>query len=249
MIRTVAFLFFTLSFSGAIPAQLFIDAETGMAFNTSNTVQFPNESNSVSDRINVTDVFENGDTWYYRLRLGYTIADRHTISVLYAPLEFSYDGRFSRPLVFGDNTFAGDEDVDLNYQFNSYRLTYRYEWINEGKFRFGIGLTAKIRDARIKVESEGATSETEDFGFVPLINLRAAYHFNDDWSVLLRGDALVGEQGRAEDAFLGAVYTLSDSHLFKLGYRILDGGADVDQVYNFALVHYAAVAYQFRIEL
>lgn len=249
MIRTVAFLFFTLSFSGAVTAQLFIDAETGMAFNTSNTVQFPNEPNSVSDRINVTDVFENGDTWYYRLRLGYTIADRHTISALYAPLEFSYDGRFSKPRVFGDNTFGENEDVDLNYQFNSYRLTYRFEWVNTGKFRFGIGLTAKIRDARIKVESQEAISETEDFGFVPLINLRAAYHFNENWSVLLRGDALVGDQGRAEDAFLGAVYTLSDSHLFKLGYRILDGGADVDQVYNFALVHYAAVAYQFRIEL
>jgi len=249
MIRNVFFLLIALFFSEAANAQLFIDAETGLAFNTSNTVQFPNEPNSMSDRINVTDEFENGDTWYYRLRLGYTIADKHTISALYAPLEFSYEGQFSSPRRFGENTFTESDGVVVNYQFNSYRLTYRYEWINEGKFRFGIGLTAKIRDARIKVESENTISETEDFGFVPLINLRAAYHFNDNWSVLLRGDALVGEQGRAEDAFLGAVYTLSDSHLFKLGYRILDGGADVDQVYNFALVHYAAVAYQFRLQL
>jgi len=246
MIKNILFFSIALALPLALNAQLFIDAETGAAFNTSNAVQFPNETNSESDRINVTDEFGNGSSWFYRLRLGYTIAGRHTISALYAPLDFSYDGQFATPRTFGENTFLESEDVMLNYQFNSYRLTYRFEWINEGKFRFGIGLTAKIRDARIKVESAESTSETEDFGFVPLINFRAAYKFNDQWSVLLRGDALVGEQGRAEDIFLGGAYAPSDSHQFKLGYRILDGGADVEQVYNFALVQYAAVAYRYR---
>lgn len=242
-------LFFSIAFTFpfALAAQFFVDAETGAAVNTSNSVQFPNEANSESDRINVIDEFENGSTWYYRLRLGYTIAERHTISALYAPLDFSYEGQFATPQTFGENTFLESEDVMLNYQFNSYRLTYRFEWVNEGKFRFGIGLTAKIRDARIKVESTEAVSETEDLGFVPLINFRAAYNFNDQWSVLLRGDALVGEQGRAEDVFLGGAYSPSDNHQFKLGYRILDGGADVDQVYNFSLVQYAALGYRYRL--
>jgi hypothetical protein len=235
--------------SVSVDAQLFFNVETGMAFNTRNTVQFPNESNSQSDRIDITDEFSNGQTWFYRLRAGYTIAERHTISALYAPLSFSYREAFSEPKVFGENTFRAGEDLDLDYRFNSYRLTYRYEWINSGKFRFGIGLTAKIRDARISVRTEEQLSETEDFGFVPLINFRLSFQFNDKWAALLRGDALVGEQGRAEDVFLGASYVLSPYHRFNAGYRILDGGADVDQVYNFALVHYAALSYQYTFDL
>lgn len=248
MIKKLLFSLSIFAAPFAASAQLFIDAETGAAFNTRNTVQFPNKPKSESDRIDVAKRFSTGSTLYYRLRIGYTIAERHTISALYAPLRFSYSGQFSEHQTFGGNTFAAGKAVDFIYQFNSNRLTYRFAWVNEGKFRFGIGLTAKIRDARIKVESAEALSETEDFGFVPLINFRAAYNFNEKWRVLLHGDALVGPQGRAEDIFLGGVYSPSKPHQFKLGYRILDGGADVDQVYNFALVHYIAAAYRYQFD-
>jgi len=39
------------------------------------------------------------------------------------------------------------------YVFNSYRLTYRWETIQNGQWRFGVGVTAKIRDAVTRLEA------------------------------------------------------------------------------------------------
>jgi hypothetical protein len=62
----------------------------------------------------------------------------------------------------------------------------------------------------------------------------------EKFGLLLEGDALGAPQGRAEDVLLAGTYSLSDHILLRIGYRILEGGADNDEVYNFALIHYAS---------
>jgi len=57
---------------------------------------------------------------------------------------------------------------------------------------------------------------------------------------LLEGDALAAPQGRAEDIFAGIVVQAGRQWSIKAGYRFLEGGADNDEVYTFALVHYLA---------
>jgi len=65
------------------------------------------------------------------------------------------------------------------------------------------------------------------------------------FGLLLDGDALVGPNGgRAEDVLLAAQWRVREGTLARIGYRILEGGADVDSVYNFALVHYATAGLQ-----
>ena len=59
-------------------------------------------------------------------------------------------------------------------------------------------------------------------------------------SVILEGDALAAPQGRAEDVLAGVTYDLHPGLALKAGYRLLEGGADNDEVYNFTLVNYAA---------
>jgi hypothetical protein len=66
-------------------------------------------------------------------------------------------------------------------------------------------------------------------------------------SFLLEGDALAAPQGRAEDVLVAAGYRLSDKISLKAGYRILEGGADNDEVYNFTLLSYAAVGIVIRL--
>lgn len=51
---------------------------------------------------------------------------------------------------------------------------------------------------------------------------------------------MAAPQGRAEDIFMGANYRVSDNIGLKAGYRILEGGTDNDEVYNFALFHYTS---------
>jgi len=67
------------------------------------------------------------------------------------------------------------------------------------------------------------------------------WKLDEKFGILLEGDALAAPQGRAEDVLIAATYRLSDRMGLKAGYRILEGGADNDEVYNFALFNYASV--------
>jgi hypothetical protein len=64
---------------------------------------------------------------------------------------------------------------------------------------------------------------------------------DEKFGILLEGDALAAPQGRAEDVLIAATYSFSDHLGLKAGYRILERGADNDEVYNFALFNYASV--------
>jgi hypothetical protein len=72
------------------------------------------------------------------------------------------------------------------------------------------------------------------------LHIFASYEF-DRWMLYLDGDGLAGGPGRAFDFFLGAGKNITDNLSAKAGYRILEGGADVPEVYNFTLIHFAAL--------
>jgi hypothetical protein len=117
-------------------------------------------------------------------------------------------------------------------------LTYRYLLHSTNRLDIGIGFTAKIRDAAIRVEGDGRTTEETNVGFVPLVNFRVAWLLSPSFELLLDGDALAAPQGRAEDVQIAAVFRAHDRVRLRTGYRLLEGGADNDKVYNFTLIHY-----------
>jgi len=65
--------------------------------------------------------------------------------------------------------------------------------------------------------------------------------FTKELGFLLAGDALAAPQGRAEDVLLALQYRPGDDLMLRLGYRILEGGADNDEVYSFTLINYLVV--------
>ena len=215
-----------------VQAQFQLDVESGAAVSGYNHVRIPGEGGTLID---LSESLESNATFFYRLRLSYTINETHVISALFAPLTLEYDGTFGQELMFLNATFRPDELLDVRYQFNSYRLTYRYMFPRTQHFRIGVGATAKIRDAVVEVNGV----EKTNVGFVPLINFRAEWLAKERLSLVLTGDALVAPQGRAEDVLLAAEFYPSRVVTLKLGYRVLEGGADNDEVYNFSLVHYA----------
>ncbi len=181
------------------------------------------------------------------LRLKWQFFDRNIIELTAAPLAFDYTGLNSNSIEFGDNTYtqAGDQ-VTARYEFNTYRASYRYQFIDGNKWQLAAGASLLIRDARIAVAQGNLTEETTDLGFVPLVSFDLRYLCSDRWNFLLKGDALVGPVGRAEDVFVGATYQFGWENLkARAGYRIIEGGADVSQVYNFSLIHFAAVGLQY----
>lgn len=221
----------------SLNGQAYIDLETGAVGTGYNNVSIPGDQGTLfsmkDDLISKTEIF-------FRLRVSYTIKSRHTLSLLYAPLQTTSKGNVPYEILFEGVTFPANTDLTGIYKFNSYRLTYRYEIVQKPKFEFGLGFTAKIRDAKIALASAGSESEKANVGFVPIINFRMLWKLNEKFGMLLEGDALAAPQGRAEDVLVAATYRFSDRLGLKVGYRILEGGADNDVVYNFALFNYAS---------
>jgi hypothetical protein len=146
----------------------------------------------------------------------------------------------AKDIFFQGVLFSANTDLKGIYQFNSYRLTYRYDIISKPKFIFGLGFTGKIRDAKIALSSPGLSAERANVGFVPIINFRFKWNIDDKFGLLFDGDALAAPQGRAEDIQLAATYQYTNNIGFRAGYRILEGGAANNSVYNFTLIHYAS---------
>ncbi len=235
---SVLFVVVVLFLSLSAKAQLSLDIESGAVIAGYNNVRIPGDAGTL---FSLTDDLNAKPTTFIRLRAGYTIKSRHTISVLYAPLTVKSDGSATFPIDFEGITFPANTPLDASYTFNSYRITYRYDFVKKPKFEFGLGFTAKIRDAEIALKGDGLSAKKTNVGFVPIINFRLNWIMNEKFGLLLEGDALAAPQGRAEDVLIAATYKLSDKVALKTGYRILEGGADNDEVYNFSLFNYAVV--------
>jgi len=241
MIKTIFSIITLIMLSGwasSVKAQAMLDVETGAVFTGYNDVRIPGDEGTF---FSLKDDLIPKAEFFYRIRLNYTFKSRHTFSLLYAPLETTSEGSVSNDIFFEGVLFPANTELTGTYKFNSYRLTYRYDIVLKPKFEFGLGLTAKIRDAEIALYSSGSTSSKSNVGFVPIINFRLLWKAGDKFGLLLDGDALAASQGRAEDVQIAAIYNLSDNLRIRAGYRILEGGADNAEVYNFALFHYASV--------
>lgn len=244
LIYSICILSLTFFLNKSVNAQAFIDLETGPVFTGYNDVRIPGDQGTLfsmkDDLVSKTKIF-------YRLRAGYKINPRHSLSLLYAPLETKSEGSMANDIFFEGSSFPANTLINGTYKFNSYRLTYRYDFVNKPRLVFGLGFTAKIRDARIALSSPGITAEKTNVGFVPIINFRLWWMIDEMFGLLIDGDALAAPQGRAEDVHIAATYKVSDNIGIRAGYRILEGGADNDEVYNFSLFHYisAGVTYTF----
>ncbi|MCF8392248.1 MAG: hypothetical protein K9H12_16220 [Bacteroidales bacterium] len=223
-----------------VKAQALIDFETGAVFAGYNNVRIPGD---LGTYFSLKDDLKAKTSIFFRLRASYTIKTRHTLSLLYAPLETKSEGSVANDIIFEGVLFPAATELVGTYKFNSYRLTYRYDIVNKPKIVFGLGFTAKIRDAKIALSSPGLISEKTNVGFVPIINFRLLWKIDDKFGLLMDGDALAAPQGRAEDVLIAATYKFSDNFAMRAGYRILEGGADSAEVYNFALFHYASLGF------
>ena len=224
-------------------AQLSVDVETGAALFGYNDVRIRGNTGTT---FSISKDLSSDPVPFFRGRLQYTIARRHSILALYAPLTIKSNGSFNYAVRFEDQVFAANSNVTSTWKFNSYRLSYQYHLFAREKFTLALGLTGKIRDAKIALSTPGTSAEKTDLGVVPLIRFYMDWTLYKKLHLIVDGDALVGTRGRAEDVLLALNYAVTDKFRIKAGYRILEGGADNDEVYNFSSVHYAVIGATYR---
>ena len=225
-----------------------VDFEAGPVFSGYNDVRIPGDTGTL---FSLTDDLEARVALGFRARVSKTFGDRHWVSVLVAPLRVESRGMLNRDVLFAGERFgARSGELRGSYRFDSYRLTYRYGLVRARRFRLDLGLTAKIRDAEISLryahgELPGASKTNT--GFVPIISFRADWQFAQRAGLVIDGDALAAPQGRAEDVSAALRIGFGDRVDARVGYRVLEGGSDVDEVYGFALFHYAVAGVTVRL--
>jgi hypothetical protein len=212
--------------------------EAGYVFSGRNDVRIPGDSGT---RFSLVDELTTKPAPVFRLRLGYRFLERHLVTVLYAPLSLNATGEVQRDVDFAGKTYLARSPLLAVYRFDSYRLTYRYSFLKSESLDLAAGVTAKIRDAEVSLYG-AQTSRKTNTGFVPLLNVHVDWRPGASaFGLLFDADALAAPQGRAEDVLVAGTWRATPDIGLYAGYRMLEGGADNDEVYSFAWLHYAVV--------
>jgi hypothetical protein len=230
--------------SVARPPSFAIELEGGPVWQSYNDAEVPNDGTAT--RFSLSDLVGNGPWAAGRLYLTWNMNERHGLRALVAPFSVTEAGVSDRTLVFAGSNFAPSEPVEATYTFNSYRLSYRYRFRSTPRTAAWVGFTAKVRDAEISLAQGTTSARKDDLGFVPLLHVAGEWRVAPRWRVSLDADGLAGGPGRAVDAALELGYDPGGPWMVQAGYRTLEGGADVSEVYSFAWLHYAVTSVVWR---
>ena len=177
-----------------------------------------------------------------RLRAGYLSNGKNHFSFLYAPLKIVETGTIAKDILFDGKNFKANITIEVIYKFNSYRFTYNRRIIIKNNFKFGLGLSAKIRDAGVSLKNREHLRENFSIGFAPLINLIAIWEISQKMGVDFFGEGIAATKGRAIDLSLSGRYRVSKNLQGNIGYRLLEGGANGTYRYNFIQLHFIFVS-------
>ncbi|KPK66815.1 hypothetical protein AMJ82_11635 [candidate division TA06 bacterium SM23_40] len=220
------------------------EVEASVVVASRNDTRIPGDTGT---KLSLVDDLSTSPAPAFRLRLGYRIADRHLITALYAPLQVNARGSVGRDVEFLGATYPAGTPLLAVYRFDSYRLTYRYSIFWRDGLDVAVGFTAKIRDAETSLYGVEARRKTNT-GFVPLLNAHVAWRpGNGVFGGVLDIDALAAPQGRAEDVLLAATWAFHENLELRAGYRMVEGGADNDEVFSFAWLHYGVVGFRMSL--
>jgi hypothetical protein len=222
-------------------AQTFVNLESGAFFTVINDIR----SGTNGTLFSLKNDFQTPVSPFLRLRAGFILNEKNHFSLLYAPLKIVETGTLEKDILFDRKIFKANLPIEAVYKFNSYRFTYNRRIINKDNFKFGLGLSAKIRDAGVSLKNSEFASGNFSIGFAPLINLIANWDISQKTGVDFFGEGIDASKGRAIDLSLSGRYCFTKNLQGNIGYRLLEGGANGTSRYNFIQLHFIFMAFRY----
>jgi hypothetical protein len=219
------------------PRRFSLSVEGGSLWSARNDVRIPPDTGT---EFSLAELIGSRSTGVVRIEVTADLTERHGVRFVYAPLRVTGRGISDAEIRFAGGVF-GPAPTDAEYQFTSYRATYRYRIHDGATWRWHVGFTGFVRDARIALSQPAQAAEDTDVGFVPLGYLSAEARLTDRWRFGFDVDGSAAPQGRAFDVAAGVTYQPASPWEVGFGWRTIEGGADVSSVYTFAWLN-AAVA-------
>lgn len=202
-----------------------------------NDVRIPPDTGT---EFSIVDLIGSAGTAALRVEVTADLADRQDVRLVYAPLRIDGNGTLESPVRFAGSLFL-PQATSAEYEFTSYRGTWRYRVYQGPTWTWRVGFTGFVRDARIALAQPGVSAEDTDVGFVPLAHVAADARLSRRWHLALELDGIAAPQGRAFDFAATVNYRPAPRLTLSAGYRTIEGGADVEAVYTFAWLN-AAIA-------
>ncbi len=153
------------------PYAVHLSAELGNVAVLSHRIQF-SKSGTMIDYVD-----EGGQDnlfLYARLQSELSLGDRHSVVLLYQPLNLVTKARLSRDLVVDGARFDKGSGMQFRYGFDYYRVSYLYDLQEDPERELALGLSLQIRNATIEFESLNGNTfrANRDIGPVPVLKLR-----------------------------------------------------------------------------
>ena len=168
-----------------------------------------------------------------------SLGGRHNIVLLYQPLEIVTNVTFREEVTIDTTTFDKGEDLRVTYGFPFWRLSYLYDFVDNGKLELAAGVSLQLRNASIVFESlsDGSLSVGQNLGPVPVIKARGTYRFDNGFFAGAEVDGFYATSaffngadfefaGSILDASLRAGLELRDNTDAFLNLRFLGGHAE-----------------------
>jgi len=171
---------------------------------------------------------------------------RHTVVLLYQPIDLRTEARLTKELVVDSTIFPAGTAMDLRYGFDFYRASYQYDFWPEPERELAVGLSLQIRDAAISFAAKDGSKirAYQDLGPVPVIRFRGRLPVTgSSWvgtevdGFYAQGKFVTGSTN-VESSFRGAILdaslryglSLNESVDGFINARYIGGGASGQQV-------------------
>ncbi len=224
-----------------VPAvEWIINTQYGTAQVRSNLTKIPNDDLATEFEIPAASVEA------IRIYVSSIINRKHEIRLLFAPLEYEASFVPDEDILFNGVQFLAGKTTTTGYKFNSYRLSYIYHLNPDGKMRYRIGFTGKIRDAYTLVRQGGVETKYSNVGFVPLLHLGVNIILTDKISWDNEVEGSWAPQGYAIDFRSSINYQISKNFSINTGVGYLDGGAENDKVKTFSDVVFGFIGIKLK---
>lgn len=183
---------------------------------------------------------------FSRLSADVVLGKRHTITLLYQPLNIVTEARIERDVIVDSIVFPQYTPMDFRYSFDFYRLSYTYDLLPCADKELSVGLSFQIRNAFISFKSKDGNLITtnEGIGPVPIFKVRGKMPIADKFWAGIEADGFYASgryiTGTGND-FVGSIFDVSgrigyDINSFVDAYlnaRYVGGGANgTDETYE-----------------
>ncbi|HTW92128.1 MAG TPA: hypothetical protein VMH22_10515 [bacterium] len=146
-------------------------AEAGLIGALKNTIQFGKQGTQFNY---VADGGQDILFPFRRMSAELHLKPRHTIILLYQPIDLRTETYLTKPLVVDTDTFPAGTPMDLRYGFDFYRISYQYDFWPQPDRELAVGLSLQVRDAAISFATKDGSRVRvyDDVGPVPILRFR-----------------------------------------------------------------------------